>query len=92
MAIIIDFGVTIGNRLKMLVFYAMNTIKTVQMRTCNLAATDVGPGRFPTRRDVYQGYILRICTLSWWLQYFKNCPLNTYFILYNDFITNRLAC
>ena len=52
MVAINDFGVTTGNRLKMLVFYAMNTAKTVQMRTCNLAAADVGPGRFPTRREV----------------------------------------
>ncbi len=52
MVAINDFGVTTGNRFKIFVAYAMNTIKTVQMRTCNLVAADVGPGRFPTRREV----------------------------------------
>ena len=51
MVIITDFGVTIGNRLEIVLFFWNNTIKIVQMSNCNLAATDVGPGRFPTRRD-----------------------------------------
>ena len=57
MVIINDFGVTIGNRQE-IVFFAINTIKTVQMSNCNFAATDVGTGRFPTRRVVYPLYTL----------------------------------
>ena len=32
----------------------MTAIKTLQKRSCNFAGADVGPGRFPTQRDVLQ--------------------------------------